>query len=215
MRGRPPKIKTETLLDAARDAFLEAGHGATTAQIAARAGVSEGILFYRYETKDALLAAVIHREVQPPDALRNVAKLAGQWTVPENLEHVLRQVLASVARAHPFIELAMTSPRSGEIHRALFAQPGKPPPEVVVELIAGYLRAEMHLGRMRDCDPLPIARALFGGCIEQTRAQRPSGAAPDERAFVRGLVDVVCHGVVAPPPTPSPPSSPRPKAPRR
>jgi len=70
MRGRPPSIREEDLLDAARDVFREEGHATTTAKIAERAGVSEGILFYRYKSKEALLAAVIHRETQPPEALR-------------------------------------------------------------------------------------------------------------------------------------------------
>jgi len=40
MRGRPPSISEETILDAAKAVFMEEGVGATTARIAERAGIS-------------------------------------------------------------------------------------------------------------------------------------------------------------------------------
>ena len=51
-RGRPPTITSERLLDVARDVFLECGIRATTQDVAERAGVSEGVLFHRFKSKD-------------------------------------------------------------------------------------------------------------------------------------------------------------------
>ncbi len=48
---RPRKIDDATILTAARPLFLEKGPGATTKEVAAHAGVSEGLLFQRYKTK--------------------------------------------------------------------------------------------------------------------------------------------------------------------
>jgi AcrR family transcriptional regulator len=48
---RPRKIDDATILTAARALFLEKGPGATTKEVAAHAGVSEGLLFQRYKTK--------------------------------------------------------------------------------------------------------------------------------------------------------------------
>jgi AcrR family transcriptional regulator len=198
MRGRPPTISEDHLLDAARDVFRERGHDTTTAEIARRARVSEGILFYRYKSKAALLAAVIHREAQPPDALREIAETAAERGVAENLGRVVGELLASVVRAHPLLELAETSSVFGEIRRVLFAKARKPPPQRIVELVAAYFEAEMRLGRLRKFDPIPIARALFGGCVDYVRSRRFSGDEGDPSAFVRGLVDVVLHGTAPP-----------------
>jgi AcrR family transcriptional regulator len=198
MRGRPPSIREEDLLDAARDAFREEGHATTTAKIAERAGVSEGILFYRYKSKEALLAAVIHRETQPPEALRGIAKTAGRRSIEENLQHIVETLLASVFRAHPFLELAETSSTSGEIRRALFAKAKKPPPQRIVELVAGYFEAEIRLGRVRNIDTIPIARAIFGGCIDYVRSRHATGGEGDKKAFVKSLVDVLIHGAAKP-----------------
>jgi AcrR family transcriptional regulator len=195
-RGRPITIREEQLLDAARDVFREEGHAATTARIARRAGVSEGILFYRYKSREALLAAVIRRETEPPEALRRVVRTAGERTVRENLSGILRVLLEAIARAFPFLELADASPASAEIRRALMAGSRKPPPERMAELVAGYFADEIRHGRVREIDPLPLARALFGGCIEHVRSRAASWRGAED-VFVSGLVDVVLHGTLA------------------
>ena len=196
MRGRPPHIRDEDLLDAARDAFREDGHAATTAGIAKRAGVSEGILFYRYESKEALLAAVIDRETQPPASLRQVAVTAGTRPVADNLRHILETVLESVFRAHPFIELAITSPSSHLIHKALFSK-NRPAPERIVDLLVEYFEAEARLGRIRPVAPALVARAVFGACFDHVRACRLGVQGDDRSAFVAGLVDLLLHGVAS------------------
>jgi AcrR family transcriptional regulator len=199
MRGRPPRIREDEILNAARDVFREEGHATTTAKIAERAGVSEGILFYRYKSKEALLAAVIFRETQPPESLRDLVKTAeGKRSVAENLKRIVETLLESVVRAHPFLELAVTSPTSGEIHKLLFAKAKKPPPQRTVELLAGYFEAEIRIGRARAIDTSAAARAIFGGCIDYVRSGQAARDDEGRRAFVRGLVDVLVHGTTKP-----------------
>ena len=196
MRGRPTSIRDEEILDAARDVFREEGHAATTAKIAKRARVSQGILFYRYQSKEALLAAVIHRETQPPALLREVVKRAGKESVEGNLERIIEALLDNVSRAHVFLELAMTSPTSGEIHKLIFTKATRPPPQQLVELIASYFAAEMALGRTRAIDANTAARAIFGACIDYVRSGQAALGHDDRRAFVRGLVDILSHGTI-------------------
>ena len=61
-RGRPPTIDSEKLLAAAREVFLERGIRATTLEVAQRARVSEGSLFHRFKTKEALFRAALRLE---------------------------------------------------------------------------------------------------------------------------------------------------------
>jgi AcrR family transcriptional regulator len=198
MRGRPTSIREEEILDAARDVFRAEGHAATTAKIAKRARVSQGILFYRYQSREALLAAVIRRETQPPELLREIAANAGKRSVRENLERIIETLLENVSRAHPFVELAMTSPTSGEIHKLLFAKTTKPPPQQIVELISHYFAAEMELGRVRAIDKTTAARAIFGACIDYVRSGQAAQSHDGRSTFVRGLVDIVAHGTIEP-----------------
>src|SRR4051795_786207 len=61
-RGRPPVISDEKILDTARDVFLEHGIRATTAEVAVRARISEGTIFHRFKSKDALFRAAMRFE---------------------------------------------------------------------------------------------------------------------------------------------------------
>jgi len=200
MRGRPPSIREEDLLDAARDVFRKEGLAATTAKIAKIAGVSEGILFYRYKSKEALLAAVIHRETQPSESLRSIAKKAGQKNVEQNLEAIIETILDTVSRAYPFLELAETSPSSSEVRRILLSKSRKPPPQEIVELVADYFEQEAALGRLRKVNGLAIGRALFGGCIDFVRAREVLTGAESQASFVQGLLDVILNGAAKPSP---------------
>src|ERR1700740_1321430 len=56
---RPVSIQDDVILRAAREIFLEKGWDATTSEIAAKAGVSHGIIFKRFKTKQALFQSAM------------------------------------------------------------------------------------------------------------------------------------------------------------
>ena len=59
-RRRAPDQKREQIAAAAAELFAERGYvGATTARIAERAGVSEGIVFHHFRTKRELFHRVV------------------------------------------------------------------------------------------------------------------------------------------------------------
>lgn len=97
-RGRPPVISDEALLGAARAVFLARGIRATTAEVAERAGVSEGTLFHRYKTKDALFGAAMR--VDPDDVVR-----AHEAILPGKAEHERDLRGALVTFGVRFVEL--------------------------------------------------------------------------------------------------------------
>lgn len=57
--GRKKTISDADLLTAAREVFVEKGIGASTKAIAKHAGVSEGVLFQRFQTKEDLFFAAM------------------------------------------------------------------------------------------------------------------------------------------------------------
>jgi len=195
MTGRPRIIQEEQILDAAILVFREEGHATTTAKIAQRAGVSEGIIFYRFKTKEELLAAVIHRETQPPELLRNLSEKIGVGDVAQTLHRILTDVLVSVFRGHPFFEIMETSRAFSGTRKHLLEKSVKPPPQVIVELIAEYLEAEIRLGRVRRVPTIPAARAMFGACIDYVRSRRFCELDEDRESFVWGLVDFFIGGL--------------------
>lgn len=197
MRGRPQSISAETILDAAAAVFRERGHAATTAEIAGRAGVSEGILFHRYKNKETLLAAVILREGEPPPVLREMLARAGRGSLSANLRIIVEAVLDSVLRIHPLFELGISSTTPAAFHASMLANPEKPAPVRMVELISRYLQAEASAGRIRQIDPVCVGRAVFGASMEYAHFERFIGTKTDRNSFVRGMVDFVLHGIAA------------------
>jgi AcrR family transcriptional regulator len=67
--GRNKTISDTELLDAARRVFVKQGFGVSTKEIARRAGVSEGVLFQRFTTKEDLFFAAM---IPPPADLNKV-----------------------------------------------------------------------------------------------------------------------------------------------
>jgi AcrR family transcriptional regulator len=61
--ARTKSISDEDLLRAAREVFVKEGFAASTKNIARRAGVSEGVLFQRFSTKEELFFAAM---IPPP-----------------------------------------------------------------------------------------------------------------------------------------------------
>jgi AcrR family transcriptional regulator len=58
--GRHKQVSDDSVLRAARDVFSETGFGASTREIALRAGISEAVLYQRFRTKlDLFFAAMI------------------------------------------------------------------------------------------------------------------------------------------------------------
>lgn len=58
--GRHKTISDDELLDIARRLFREKGHTATTREIAEAAGISEAVLYQRFDNKDELFFTAMH-----------------------------------------------------------------------------------------------------------------------------------------------------------
>ena len=106
-------------------------------------------------------------------------------------------VLDLFLRVHPLFELGMSSATSAAFRDALIANPEKPAPVRMMELLSCYLQAEIRAGRIRKVDTVSVARALMGGCMDYTHATHFFAADDDRGEFVRGLVDFVLHGIAA------------------
>src|ERR1700756_264940 len=113
--------RRERILDAARKLIAEHGFEATsTKAIAAAAGVPSGLVFYYFETKDALIEAIF-------DENTAVISKAVARTRSGPLEVVLRAVydellarrylaqiaVAAIASSHPIAQKALASRRRG------------------------------------------------------------------------------------------------------
>jgi len=88
---RPKTITDEEILAVARSAFRARGHAVTTREIAENAGISEGILYQRFGSKDDLFFASMAPSA--PD----VEELLGPDPPNESAESFVRRVLPRMA----------------------------------------------------------------------------------------------------------------------
>jgi AcrR family transcriptional regulator len=195
---RPITISDDTILVAARALFTEKGPRATTAEIAARAGVSEGILFKRFGSKAALhkaamssgmVAGWIQRETRAQGPLRTEADFVRfiRWQA-----EVLRDVV-------PLVMVAWSSRSHTDEVPADLTGP-KPAPLVSILTLAEMLQEEMDAGHLAPRNAEAVARIVIGSIwyfvflgVVFNRAR----AGIDEDTFVKDLARVV-FGDVAP-----------------
>jgi len=200
--SRPVSIKDQTIIDAARSVFLEKGIGATTAEVAERAGVSEGTLFKRFRSKAELFQAAMHPQFAELGWLADLEARVGQGELQAQLTELGAAGVAFFRQLMPIMMMSYANPAPNGLPE-LLNQPN-PPPLRALRRLTGYFEAEIRLGRLRPVDPEILAR-IFLGSLQQYvffdllfQAHQPLPLPLP--TFLRGLVAMLWSG--AGPPVP-------------
>src|SRR5262245_46120798 len=104
--ARPAIITTEQILDAARAVFLEKGIQATTAEVARRAGIAEGSIFKRFQTKQELFLRAMEPALQELDFLHKLPERAGRGDMREQLFEFGTEMLEFLRRVMPLMMMS-------------------------------------------------------------------------------------------------------------
>jgi AcrR family transcriptional regulator len=201
--ARPVSIDSEDILKAAREVFLEKGVSTTTADIAKRAGVSEGTLFHRYKTKEALFQAAM-LDVDPQGIMNSLGLEArvGRGKLEDELVDLgmrLVELYRVIVPGVMMLHARGDSPRDGDI--PAFLRSKNAPPMVAVRTLAAYFEAEMRKKRIRPMDGEVLARMFIGGLWQYVFFELLGGhvghVPMPQSMYVRGFVDALLHGVAA------------------
>lgn len=207
MRGRPPSISDDQILEAAKAVFSEEGVGATTAKIAARAGISESVLFHRYKTKEALFMAVMDQALQISPVVEALPSRVGKGDIAEHLFEMGTAMVEDAKKSMPlFIAARMMAAASSGKLEELQEKMKRPHPSQVrgLRLFSGYFEAEMDAGRLRRVDSEILARTFIGSVVQHVMSKfwggmDPAGLPLSTPMFLRGLIDILLHGTLARP----------------
>jgi AcrR family transcriptional regulator len=192
---RPVSIRDEDILRAAREIFLERGIRATSAEVAVRAGVSEGSIFKRFPSKEHLFHAALRVDLDATIAFVEAMQgRVGRGTVRANLVAMGQQLVAMFRLALPLMMMRWSNP---DEHLAELKLDGSPP----LRLLRGlqdYLAAEVAAGRVAPRDLESLARAFLGAIqnylffevILRARSEAPTPV----DAFLTRLVDGLWRG---------------------
>lgn len=178
----------ERIMDRSLELFARQGvAGTTIVEIEAAAGLSPGSgSFYRhFENKDAVLGAVVEREVARAEAMR-----AERVSEPERLDVAYRRTLDELARLQPLIEIAA---REGRQRPGLLEPLQRVLAEDGARAESALLTAWMERGEIVEADADAVAAvamfALVGHHLAEHFFGAPIGA--DRERFVQTLARMV------------------------
>jgi AcrR family transcriptional regulator len=195
--ARPVSIKDETIIEAARAVFLEHGFRATTADVARRAGVSEGSIFKRYRSKYDLFRAAMEDHLAEPEWVRTLPGRVGKGEMKQGLLELAGEMIGFFRELMPLIMMSWSNPGPDGLPPML-AVPN-PPPLRALKQLTGYFEAEMRAGRLRRVDPEIAARSFLGGVFHFVFTEvlhRASDELPlAQETYVRGLVNLLWAGL--------------------
>lgn len=184
------EARREAILSAARLVFARNGLAATRiGDIAAEAGISQGLLYHYFPNKEALFTAIVE------EALRETAELTGsalQLPVPawERLHRLCEQMLTGVLE-HPEYPLVIvqvfTSAAVPEAARAAVEMYGQQTLRDIVALIrAGQEEGTVVAGHALEL-AVALSACIQGVALSRLQARRPDAPLPSVETVLRLL----------------------------
>ncbi len=157
----PRDRRASDIASAAREVFCERGfEAASTAEIAARAGVAEGTLYQHFENKRALLIQVL--ETWYASLISDfVSQLAGIQGTRNKIYYIVSRHLRALKENADLARLSYHEVRhSGDYYKSKIYEFNREYTHVFIEtcrdgILKGDLRADLPLGLLRDL--------IFGG----------------------------------------------------
>jgi AcrR family transcriptional regulator len=196
---RPVSIQDDVILRAAREVFLEKGWDATTSEIAAKAGVSQGIIFKRFKTKQGLFQSAMQEQSdwgQIPALLNSsVGRKGVETTLLELGTLFVEKFLSTI----PTLMMAWSNKQEDQGTETAMDKQRASRALQAVKTIAAYLEAENRLGRIRETDFEVVAQAFVGALwhhafLRVMLGNGKSGSA-GERRYVKRLVRAIWSGI--------------------
>lgn len=153
--ARPRSFTDEQIIEAAREVFFRDGLTASTREISRRAGVSQGLIYQRFPSKEALFVATMTLPLLEGWQAQ-LDELVGQGDLRQNLKvlscrlvHYFRVSLARLMMRWSVGEQLGASPSWANWMTPQDAQ-----------ALEHYLRDEMRLGRLHPHDPEALVASL-------------------------------------------------------
>jgi AcrR family transcriptional regulator len=204
-RGRPPIISDDRLLEAAREVFLSRGIRATTAEVAERAQISEGTIFHRYKTKDALFRAAMQFDPEDvPNIIESLTPRAGEGDLRETLEALALRVLSFGRVGLPMMMMAWSNPGSEYSFEKMLInkQVGHERP---VRALHAFFNGEIERGRLAKVNVEVLTRMFIGTlrdfCVSELLSNSEGRMPPQELA--KNVVDLILRAARPEADTPS------------
>jgi len=164
--------RRDRLVDAALTVFAREGvDAASIKKIGRAAGVAPALIYHYFESKEALLAAVVQRHGFLPQ-LRRMLVVPPTASVAEVLPQIATQMYGLLTERSDLVRVVMaTSQTHPEMRRRMDTLTAE-----AQMLLADYLQARIEAGELRAHNPRAAARMLLFTVVMWRLADAP----PDE-----------------------------------
>ena len=185
--------RRRAIIDAAAKVFVQKGYAsAFVSEIAAIAGVSEGLIYRYFDDKRALLDVVLSEYFQ-----RIVTKLesaaASDASFPEKVQNLISQHLRSFLEDLDFCRFFVSDVRSANGYRG---SPVQKLNRTYTRIFIKVLEEGIAAGKMRaDLDPRLVRDVVFGAVEHVAWRHALRGKAIDIDDCARQLTEITLNGV--------------------
>jgi AcrR family transcriptional regulator len=198
---RTPKVvedRREQIMEAALQVFASKGYSrASNKDIARQAGITPGLIYHYFESKEALLKAIF--ETRTP--LRLVRSIQPDMLdlPPEQMLRFLVQQILVIVEDERFMQLlriylpeAIYNPQTALLGSAAIAE--------AIHFVESYLAAHMASGELRQTDPGLVTQFLLGSIMDLALRRQvlkdPSTLQYTQEQIVDSVVSLVLQGLL-------------------
>ncbi|WP_029041820.1 TetR/AcrR family transcriptional regulator [Cucumibacter marinus] len=198
---RRAEARPDEVLDAALDLFIEKGFAATrVADIAARAGLSKGAVYLYFESKEAVLEALVRRALAPIAEQMSLLSHAEDAHPRAAIEMLLRLIAGRAM-----------DPKVAAVPKIIMAEVGNFPAlaklyrrqvlDMAMPVVTGLIERGVKMGVFRPVDPEFTLRSVIGPVIAHVLLHQIFGIGEGLDAhldrFIDNHIDVLMNGLAA------------------
>jgi AcrR family transcriptional regulator len=197
LRERRAHKRREELLAASLKLFAERGFHATSIRDIARAvGITEGLIYHYFRSKEALLKGVVEHSLTGRDP-HGFEKFPDDLPIDEALRRLGKTLLGRLRSNKEIFRLMVSESRLFERNGDLFY------PKMIYDTgmrrMGAFLASRMDAGELRQVDPVLAARQFTGSLVaffifqEILLGKRVVHVDPE--AFLEMTIDIFLNGI--------------------
>lgn len=190
--------RREQIMEAALRVFAKKGFvGASNKDIAREAGITPGLIYHYFESKEALLKAIFE-DRSPTNILRTIPPQVTQLPPEEFLRFVVKHMLTGIEEGEfmPLLRIylseALYHPKVATIVTSLIAGGS--------QFVEGYLAARMESGELCKTDPGLVTELMMGSVMNTAMRRQilhdPLTLRYSQDQIVESIVSTVLRGLL-------------------
>ncbi len=198
--ARVAEDRREQIAAAALRVFAQKGFmRATNKDIAREAGITPGLIYHYFASKEALLQAIV--ELHSPVQLTRSLSPQMLALPPETLLRTLLLQMLGIVEGERFLQLLRVFLPEA-IHNPTLATLGLPSYREATQFLEHYLAAKMASGELRSADPAMTAQVLMAGVmgfvLRRQILQDPVALQYTHEQLIDSIVGTALRGLLAP-----------------